>query len=176
MKHSSLQSQWLLLGLMLIAGPLQLMAQATPAQPQPPYKILGTLPPVDLIQTNQVSFRINELKKQPTLVMFFSPTCDHCIHQMKEMNKQIDSFNKIQVVMATYRPMQELVDFIKEFGLEARPNFKCGRDEHYQLPSFFALRSMPFLALYDNKGMLITSFEGNVEVEKLLAAFAASKK
>jgi len=51
-------------------------------------------------------------------------------------------------------------------------NIKMGRDTKFFLPPFFKIKSLPFQALYDKKGELITTFEGNVEVTKVLKAFA----
>jgi hypothetical protein len=33
------------------------------------------------------------------------------------------------------------------------------------------MQSLPYLALYDKKGQLITTFEGNQKVNKILKAF-----
>jgi hypothetical protein len=46
-----------------------------------------------------------------------------------------------------------------------------GRDTKFFLPPFFKIQNLPFQALYDKSGKLITTFEGNVKIDKLLAAF-----
>lgn len=137
----------------------------------PPYKRNPTLPPLELTLPNKQLLTSADLKKEPVLIMYFSPTCDHCIRQMKEMQKKLADFRKIQVVMATYQPMEELEAFIREYGLAAQPNFITGRDTKFLLPSFYKIQSMPYFALYNKKGALITTFEGNTPVEKLLKAF-----
>jgi hypothetical protein len=76
--------------------------------------------------------------------------------------------------MATYQPMEELKDFVKEYELEKYPNFRMGRDEKFMLPPFYAMKSLPYLALYNKKGNLITTFEGTTRIEKVLEAFKKS--
>jgi len=46
-----------------------------------------------------------------------------------------------------------------------------GRDTKFFLPPYYKMQSLPFQALYDKNGELITTFEGNVQIDKLLEAF-----
>jgi hypothetical protein len=46
-----------------------------------------------------------------------------------------------------------------------------GRDEKFVLPPFYKIRSLPYLALYDKKGKLITTFEGTQKADTILNAF-----
>lgn len=152
----------------LLMGTLPLLWGFPPAygQPKP-----GTLPPLQLTLLNEQVLTNAELKKQPTLIMYFSPTCDHCIHQMKDMQKQLHEFRHIQVVMATYQPLAELQAFVKEYALDRQPNFITGRDSKFLLPPFYKIQTLPYFALYNKKGQLITTFQSNVAVDKLLSAF-----
>jgi thioredoxin-related protein len=72
--------------------------------------------------------------------------------------------------MVTYQPYEQMVDFYKEHKIADYPNIKMGRDTKFFLPPFFKIQSLPFQALYDKHGELITTFEGNVKIDKLLAA------
>jgi thioredoxin-related protein len=104
--------------------------------------------------------------------MYFSPTCDHCQHQWADMVQHKEELKKIQIIMATYQPFDEMEEFYRKEKIASFPNIKMGRDEKFGLPGFYAMRSLPFQALYDKDGKLITTFEGNVKIEKLLEAFA----
>jgi hypothetical protein len=74
--------------------------------------------------------------------------------------------------MVTYQPFEEMAAFYKAQKIEDYPNIKLGRDTKFFLPPFFKIKSLPFQALYDKSGNLITTFEGNVKIDKLLAAFS----
>jgi hypothetical protein len=62
-------------------------------------------------------------------------------------------------------------EFYRYYRIAEYPNIKMGRDEKYVLPPFYKMHNLPFLALYDKKGNLITTFEGNQDIHKLLKAF-----
>ena len=105
------------------------------------------------------------------MIMFFSPECDHCKHQTRDILEQSDKFKDIEIVMATYQPFNEMREFYKNFHIADHPNIKVGRDEKFVLPPFYKIKSLPFLALYDKKGNLITTFEGNQKADTILNAF-----
>lgn len=135
-----------------------------------PYKRYPTVPPISLLQADSSLLTKDQLKKAPVLLMFFSPTCDHCQHQISDMIKRMSAFKNTQLVLATYQPFEEMVEFIKTYELDKYPNIKVGRDEKFVLPPFYHIQSLPYLALYNKKGDLVTTWQGNVPVDTLLKA------
>jgi thioredoxin-related protein len=146
---------------------------AVPQTPQAPYLTNPTLPPFRLIEVDSVHYltKDNIKKNRPVLLMFFSPECEHCKHQMRDILDNIAKFKDIEIVMATFQPFDEMKNFYAVFRISDHSNIYMGRDEHYLLPTYYRMQSLPFLALYDKKGQLITHFEGNQKVETLLNAF-----
>jgi peroxiredoxin len=138
----------------------------------PAYLRFPTVPPFQLLQVDSAStFTKDDLKKnQQVLLMYFSPDCEHCQHQTEDILQDIKAFKKIQIVMATYQPFESMKSFYDKYGL-AKYNIHVGRDTKFILPPFFKIKSLPFMALYDKKGNLITTFEGNQKVNKILRAF-----
>jgi hypothetical protein len=108
--------------------------------------------------------------------MFFSPECEHCKHQIRDILADFNKFKDIQIVMATYQPFEELKTFYTYFRIGDHSNILIGRDEKYILPPYYRMQSLPFLALYDKKGQLITHFEGNQKADTILNAFAEKDK
>jgi len=103
--------------------------------------------------------------------MFFSPDCDHCKHQTESILADFSDFKDIEIVMATYQPFDELKEFNTHYRIFEHSNIKMGRDEKFFLAPFYKIRNLPYLALYDKKGDLVTTFEGTQKVETLLNAF-----
>lgn len=145
-------------------------AQTLPPD-SPAYKRFPTVPPFNILQADSTTLTKDKLKHQATLIMYFSPDCEHCKHQWADMEKRMKELKKYQIVMVTYQPYEEMVGFYKEHKIADYPNIKMGRDTKFFLPPFFKIQSLPFQALYDKHGELITTFEGNVKIDKLLAAF-----
>jgi len=146
---------------------------ATKQPDKPPYQRFPTIPPFRLLKVDSATYITkDDLKKHRlTLMMCFSPECDHCKHQTKDILAAMDKFKEIEIVMATFQPFSEMKEFYNYFRIGDYPNIKIGRDEKYVLPPFYNIHNLPFLALYDKKGNLITTFEGNQDVEKILTAF-----
>lgn len=138
-----------------------------------PYKKNPGLPPLQLLQVDSSTLGKKDLKKNlGTIIMYFSPTCTHCIHQTEDIIRQINDFQKIQIVMATYEPFNDMTEFYKKYNLAKYPNIKLGRDTKFLLPPYYRIKSFPFFALYDKSGKFITVIdESNVPVEKLLKPF-----
>jgi thiol-disulfide isomerase/thioredoxin len=139
-----------------------------------PYLRFPTIPPFKLLKVDSTGYYSKEdLKKNKyTLIMFFSPTCDHCKHQTQDILSDNQDFKDVEIVMATYQPFEEMKEFYSYYRIADHPNIKLGRDEKYTLPSFYKnMQSLPYLALYDKKGNLITTFQGNQKTVTLMTAF-----
>jgi thioredoxin-related protein len=157
--------------LLILAFTVKLASAQTLPPDSPAYKRFPTVPPFSILQVDSTTFTKEKLKHQPTLIMYFSPECDHCKHQWAEMVKRMKELKKYQIVMVTYQPFEEMVEFYNKQKIAQHPNIKLGRDTKFFLPPYFKIQSLPFQALYDKSGHLITTFEGNVKIDKLLAAF-----
>jgi thioredoxin-related protein len=160
---------------LLIIGTLLTIQCCIAQNDTPPYKRNPVIPQLTLLQPDSTNITNDQFKHQPTIIMYFSPTCDHCIHQWDDMVKRMDDLKKYQIVMVTYQPFEEMTDFYKNRNIASYSNVKMGRDTKFVLPPFYQIRQLPYLALYDKKGQLITTFESNVAVDKLVEAFKEKK-
>jgi len=171
----------------ILASSHFLFAQQTPAtttpatqaqaQDQAPYLKYPTIPPFHLLKLDSATYLTkDDIKKhRRTLVMFFSPDCDHCKHQTESILADFNNFKDVEIVMATYQPFSEMKDFYEHYHLADHPNIKIGRDEKFFLAPFYKIRNLPYLALYDKKGNLITTFEGTQKAETIVKAFQTTK-
>ncbi|HLX93384.1 MAG TPA: hypothetical protein VKR32_16985 [Puia sp.] len=160
--------------LLLLSSNLAFAQQASSSEPKPGYLEVPSIPPFNLLKLDSTTHLTrDDLKKNRlTMIIFFSPTCDHCKHQTRDIMESIDRFKDIQIVMASYQPMSDIKEFYDDFHLSEHPNIKVGKDEKFFLPPFYRIRNLPFIALYSKKGDLITTFEGNQKVDTILNAFA----
>jgi thioredoxin-related protein len=142
------------------------------------YLRFPTIPPFKLLKLDSSSFLTKEdlRKNRPLLLMYFSPECEHCKHQTEDILAAIKKFKNVQIVMATYQPFNEMKTFYEHYHLADHPNIKIGRDERFVLPPFYQIRNLPYIALYNKQGKLITTFEGNHKVQLLLDALKQKPK
>jgi thioredoxin-related protein len=150
-----------------------LYAQTDSADMNAPYRKNPAIPAFDLLKTDSSTHitKANINAKHKTLIMFFSPECTHCQHQTEDMIAAIDSLKDIQIIMATYQPFEEMVAFNQKYSIEKYHNIKLGRDVKYFFPPFYRMKNLPHLALYNNEGNYITSFEGNQKISTIVGAF-----
>jgi len=138
----------------------------------PPYKQSKKLPDFEIQTVSNGVFKTAQIKKNaPVIIMFFSPGCDHCIHQFESMKKRMNEFKKYQLIMPTFQPIEELAEFNKKYELQKHPNIITGRDENYFFPPYYEISNFPFLAFYDKNGKLLGVHEGNLSVDKILKNF-----
>ncbi|WP_207510212.1 TlpA family protein disulfide reductase [Longitalea luteola] len=162
--------------LFILAFTVKLASAQTVAPDSPAYKRFPTVPPFTILQADSTTLSKDKLARhQPTIIMYFSPDCDHCKHQWADMQKRMKDLSKFQIIMVTYQPFEEMVAFYKEQNIASYPNIKMGRDTKFFLPTFYKIQNLPFQALYDKNGTLVTTFQGNVKIDKLLAAFNEKK-
>lgn len=144
---------------------------------EPTYQRFPVIPPFSLQAPDNSTFTREDLPKhRKTIIMYFSPDCDHCKHQTEDLLKNMDRLKGVQIVMATYQPFEEMVAFYKEHEISKYPSIKMGRDTKFFFVPYYKISNLPYLALYDAKGDLIKTFEGNVSIAKLTAAFEKKKK
>ncbi len=135
----------------------------------PFYKQNPDIPLFQLQLVNNSTYSSTALKKnRPTTIMYFSPGCDHCIKQFENMVKNMQQFKDIQIVMATYQPMEELIDFYQKNKLEKYANIIIGRDLNYFLPPYYKMANLPYFAFYNKSGKFTAVHEGNISIEKML--------
>ena len=103
--------------------------------------------------------------------MVFSPDCEHCQHEIEAIIKRIDEFKDVQIVMASTLPLEKIKAFTDRYNLKQYKNIVAGKDQEYLLPGYYAIHNLPFLAFYTRKKELISVFEGNLGVPKILAEF-----
>jgi thioredoxin-related protein len=153
-------------------------AQTPVNVPDPPYLKNPGIPLFRLLEVDSVHYVTNsDLKKNhKVLIMFFSPECDHCKHQMRDILADINKFKDIEIVMATFQPFEEMKTFYNYYRIHDHSNILMGRDEKYMFPPFYRMQTLPFLALYDKKGQFIKRFEGNQKADSILLAFQAKDK
>ena len=141
--------------------------------PEPPYKRFPTVPPLKLLLTDSTTiFTDKDLKKNiPLFLILFSPDCEHCQKKTEELINKIDSFKNIQIVMATFMPVDKIIPFYENYRLDRFSNITVGYDMQHMLSTYYRISYTPFLAFYDKKGNLIDGFQGALPLTKVLEYF-----
>lgn len=148
-------------------------AQTIQADTIPKYKKFPTVPAFTLIAVpDSTKFTDKDLKKnKPLVLIMFSPDCEHCQRETKNLLASYDLFKDVQIVMATPLDYSNIKRFYTEYKIADYPNITIGKDPVWFLGNFYQVHNFPTIAVYDKDGQFVQLFEGSVAVEKIAAAF-----
>lgn len=135
----------------------------------PAYKRLPAIPPFKImIAPDSAAFTREDLKKKKaTIIMVFSPDCEHCIISTKDLLAHYDLFKNVQVIMVSALPFEYVKKFYEELKIADYPNIKVGEDRNYFLGSFYQVRSFPSIYLYNRKAKFKQVFDPNIKWETI---------
>ncbi|MBD0366683.1 MAG: redoxin domain-containing protein [Flavisolibacter sp.] len=134
-----------------------------------------SLPAFRILQPNGTFFTSENLTKgKPTVIIYFAPECDHCQTLMNAYFKRVTDFNKAQVVMVTFKPVQELTPFINHYNVAKYPNIIVGTEgTTFYLRYYYNIANTPFVALYDRSGQLVYAYRKIDSVDDLISRLKA---
>lgn len=155
--------RWIFVSLFVALSGINAQAQDTAPKP---------LAPFDIMLVNNQKLKSVQLKKsEPVILMYFSPTCDHCKDLTKEILKNAKSLGAKQLIMVTYFPVADVKKFADDFSIQKYPNIKIGTEgmalvvqKHYNI------RNFPFVVLYDKSGKMIKMFREQVPAADIVKA------
>lgn len=116
-------------------------------------------------------FKSEELKKnEPVIIMFFSPDCDHCQKETKELLAYKEELKNLQIVMVSHLEYNAIKTFYYDYNIASMPNIKIGHDKDFALSLQYRPKTYPGIYIYNAKGELAKAFVGNVGVPAILDA------
>lgn len=130
----------------------------------------ATIPPYKILNTDSVNITPANLKKnKPVMIIYFSPDCSHCQHLMDEMKPHFEKLKGVQVVMISFVQLKSIQAFYKSYGLKKYPNFIVGTEGYtYAVQKFYQIKTTPYIAIYDKKGILAKTFEKAPTMDDLM--------
>lgn len=147
-----------------------------PGQPEPQYKLHPELPAFNILLLDSATvFNTFDIPKgKPIVIMTFMPDCDHCQKLTEKLLKGMDTLKNIRFYLVSPMEIKDIKRFSEKYELSKYHNIVIGKDKDYFGPTFYQVRYVPFLALYDKDKQLIDVYEQTVEVKAL--ADASKKK
>jgi len=130
----------------------------------PEFKLLLSAKNKDSVWFSDANIPAN----RPIIVIYFSPDCGHCQHEMREIIKNFDSLKKPFFVFCSFHPIDSIRAFATKYNLEKYPNMVMGRDVKYYIPVFFDVKFTPFVALYNTKKDFVTEYRQGIKMPELI--------
>ncbi|MGF7230494.1 MAG: TlpA family protein disulfide reductase [Arachidicoccus sp.] len=123
--------------------------------------------------TNERGFTYKDIKKDiPVVLIYFSPTCDHCEAFARELVKHEKALQKKQIVMVCWEDLNQAKQFDTAFKLSSHSNIKIGSEGYsFTVQKYFNIQHYPFIAFYDSRGQLVKTVDGvSRQPSKLVSA------
>ena len=142
-----------------------------PATDTLPYQKYPDLPAFNilLLDSTTIFNTFNIPKGKPSLIMFFDPDCKHCKAETKMLLRGMDSLKDINFYMITsVHNMDAIRKYRDEFHLGDYKNIEViGRDYEFFYVTFYGIKYVPDIALYDARKRFVKFFEGHTTVKEL---------
>lgn len=109
--------------------------------------------PFKITLTNGKMFTYQDLKKNtPTVLVYFSPTCDHCKHFMNALMRNESQLKNKQIILITYLPLNEIKAFDQAYNAATKPYFKIGTEGlTFIVQKYYNIQKFPYIVLYDKQ-------------------------
>ena len=120
------------------------------------------------------TYTYTQLKKNiPTILIYFSPTCNHCKNFTTELLKHEKDLKDKQIVMVTYTPISDLKPFDSTYNLSSKSFIKAGTEGYsFTVQKYYHVQQFPFIALYNKKLELVKTLSPTDEPEVLARQIA----
>lgn len=161
-KHSIRYSfAWLLTACWLMLGGT-LLAQQGPA----------TLPEFQFSNTQKdgAIFTRDDLDPgRATVVILFSPTCDHCQQQAQWINEGAGQLRNVQFVWVSFHDnAEEIRRFEEKYLAEVREPMYFLQDTHFEFDSYFGESNVPTIFVFNSQGKLAQEFRKEAPLREML--------
>lgn len=91
---------------------------------------------------------------QPVVLFYFSPFCPYCRAELQELIDHNEALGRIEVVLITDYGPADILPFYSRYKLARFPNMVMGGDIRHVFAAYFKTNQVPYLAVYNGKGML----------------------
>jgi len=115
-----------------------------------------------VVNTNNIS------DGEPTILMYFSPDCEHCHATTQEIIKKIDSLKNVHIYLLTPMPFSELRGFYQLYHLDKYKNITVGNDYQFTFYRAFKPVTVPYIVIYDKNKNLLKIYNKNIKVSTII--------
>ena len=145
-------------------------SKQTPAT-DTPYLKYPTLPAFNIMLPDSTTIfnTYNIPEGKPIIILFFDPDCKHCKAEIKLLLAGMDSLKDIRFyIITSVHDFKRIRDFYDEYHLGDYKNIEVvGRDYEYFFITYYGVKFVPDLVLYNGHKDLVKFFDGHVSVKDL---------
>jgi len=107
---------------------------------------------------------------KPTILMYVSPECEHCLELTKDLIKNINSLKGIQIYLFSPLPFHEVKQYYDDFQLGDYKNITVGNDYQAAFYKIYNATSFPCTAIFDKEKKLVRFYTGEININRVVEA------
>ncbi|WP_299568445.1 thioredoxin-like domain-containing protein [uncultured Pedobacter sp.] len=143
---------------------MMLLMQCSPKDP------LATMPNFTIVFADSTIGSTAQLEHgKPYLLIHFDASCKGCQEETDTLIKYMDKMNNVNLLFLTVQDLESVRLYQRYFKLERFKNVTVAFDRDSSLAKHFGTATTPLLAIYDRNKNLRGVFEGQADMQKLLA-------
>jgi len=114
-------------------------------------------------------FNTEQIKEgKPFVIIYFSPDCQHCRKETRDLVANIGLVRNIQFILLTPMSYDDLRYFYKEFNLAMYSNLTVGQDDRMTFYHYFNPKAIPYTAIYNRNKQLNKVIIGEASIQKII--------
>ncbi|WP_300599297.1 thioredoxin-like domain-containing protein [Niabella sp.] len=130
----------------------------------------AALPPFKIRLTNGDGFTYEQVdKSKPLVLIYFSPSCEHCGAFTEALLKQKKKWTNKQIIMISYAHIRDVQAFDRLYHLSEHPDIKIGSEgQTFIVQQYYQIQHFPFIALFNKQGRLIKVIRDRLTPEAMV--------
>ena len=105
----------------------------------------------------------------PTVLFYFDPDCKHCQRETKNILAHLPQMRNANIYWETNGETDDLKHFSRHFHLDTLTNGMIGSDYEYSFYRAYLPPSVPYMAIYNDRGELRKIYNGEINVNSIIA-------
>lgn len=159
------------LTLLLALTSLQLVAQHE-ASTNTGVGLGSAFPAVDFLGMDGERVTQADLKaKQPIVVFYFDPFCDHCQQEAQWINENPGLWKGITLLWVSWGEVEDIKAFPGKYLPHGPENMIFTKDDKFEFDNYFGYSNIPTVYVYNSAGERTGSFDKETKPE-ILVKFA----
>ncbi len=96
----------------------------------------------------KIAFNKLFVSNQATVLMFFSPDCDHCEHELEKIQNSNEKLSSINFILLSNRPIELIQAFAQKHQLHKYSNIQVYADPENFMARYYGIGGYPSMLIY----------------------------
>lgn len=105
---------------------------------------------------------------KPSIIIAYGVDCEHCQTEAKMLKTRKKDLENTNIVLFTSSTDSLIKAFAKNYELDSLKNITFLSDSTGKIHSFFRIKSVPAIFVYNKNGQLVNQYQGKTEIDNIL--------